>query len=135
MIEIKADVHLSLGYFEHKGDEWKNSLSMREKAISWILDKAPEKAEQAQNVIKDNSMALMQKAADKMTDLGDAATRDPLQMQGPAAALAQAGPMDRGALLMALSGGLFDRGEPARRLPSDSGPVSARISPQLTQSG
>ena len=49
---------------------------------------------------------VWQKAADKRSDLGDPATCDPLEMCGPAAALARAGPMDRGPLLMALSGGL-----------------------------
>ena len=46
------------------------------------------------------------KAADKRTDLGDPQTRDPLEMKGPARALAKAAPLERGALLMAFTGGL-----------------------------
>ena len=46
------------------------------------------------------------RAVDKRQDLGPPGTRDPLALAGPKALLAQAAPMERGAQLMALTGGL-----------------------------
>ena len=55
-----------------------------------------------------NAMACARciRAAGKRPDLGDPDRRDPLSLHGPRLALAKADPMTRGALLMALTGGL-----------------------------